>query len=716
MWGRIWMCLLVLVTCGCKSIPEDSYGVDRIRFRGMETLDPEALRACLATQERPRVTVSFGTSADPACGVPPFDGNRFSFDMWKKLRKGWPVYDSAVFDRDLQRIERWYHARGYYDSAVVATEFDPPAAATSDQVTVGADGEPPCEREDENQGCTVQIDVEIEEGKPVQVESIQFAGTSQLKPNIEARVKKAVALQVGSVFDEALYERSKREMRFELQQDGFTCGRVGGRVEIDRNAYKAFILFDVETGPECSLGEITVTGNGKLPADTILDVADLKTGQKFKASTLADAQRAVYALGALASVNVTDTPRVDGGGACTGIVDVNIAVEPGRPIRWGIGVGVQSGTISTLTLEQDTRISDVHLFGLFEHRNLVDSFRRLRIEDRPKVVAKDPFFGFAKAGFLLGNEVRVEYRRPAFLEPRTVAAMRFRHDWGPDPFELFRRHDLQMSGQLSRPFLNGRLLLSGGVNYDLYFVIDNDDARYPKSYRVFFFDERVTVDLRDDSRSPRKGGFFTVGSQQSPFQLDRSWNYVRVTPEVRAYAPLPLGSTLAFKFAIGAMFIFSVDKDRLDLTSQELGPQLYRLRSGGPTSHRGFFPGFLGDPGDVNSLTQDGQDARNDGGLRRWEASIEWRVPVTRNFAQVLFMDFGDVNRASQFRFDYLRAAAGFGFRYQTPIGPVRLDFGFLIPKWQIIGEPPQPPSFQIFRRIRGGVPGAISFTIGEAF
>ncbi len=120
-----------------------------------------------------------------------------------------------------------------------------------------------------------------------------------------------------------------------------------------------------------------------------MDVADLKTGDIFRLSDIADAQRAVYALGALASVDVTSTPRRDGEEQCTGVVDVNIAVEPGRNIRWGIGAGVQSGTIATLTLEQDTRISDVHLFGLFEHRNL-GGFRRLRIEDRPKIVATRP--------------------------------------------------------------------------------------------------------------------------------------------------------------------------------------------------------------------------------------------------------------------------------------------------------------------------------------
>lgn len=711
---RRCICVLLVLASGCKTIPEDAYGVDRLRFSGMEQLDPEALRACLATQERDRVTISFGTGADPQCGVPPFDGRRASFDLWKKLRKGWPTLDSAVFDRDLQRIERWYQARGYYDAAVVSTEFDPPSAAQNDRIVVPEGGEPPCERQGEGEGCKVQIGIEVEEGTPVLVKSITVAGHEGWDDDKRSRIEDAVELQIGAPFDEAIYERSKRAIVRELRNASYACGTASGRVEIDRDAKEAFVELYVEGGPTCQVGDVVVVGNRDLPAKTILAVADLRKGEAYSARSLAAAQRAVYALGALASVNVRPSPRRDENEECTGIVDVSIEVEPGREIRWGIGAGIQSGQIATLTLQADTRISDVHLFGLFEHRNFIGGFRRLRIEDRPKIVARDPFFRFGR-GFIFGNELRVGYRRPAFLEPRTTSAIEFRHDWGPDPFELFRRHDLQIRGTLSRPFYDGRLLLVGGLNYDTYITVDQD-PRYPSSYQVVFFDQQVVVDLRDDSRSPRAGFFFLVGAQESPAKLRRSWQYARVAPEVRGYAPLPLSSTLAFRFGIGAMFIFSRDENRLDLIGQALGPQNYRLRSGGPTTHRGFFGGFLGDPGSVNSLNREGFDARNDGGLRKWEAGVEWRVPVTQAFATAVFMDFGDVHRGETFRFNYIRAAAGFGFRYRTPVGPIRLDFGFLIPGWQVVGGQPPPNAFNIFRFIRGGVPGAIHFTIGEAF
>jgi hypothetical protein len=184
--------LLLVLAGGCKTIPEDAYGIDRIRFSGMEQLDPESLRACLASQERERVTIAFGTSADPACGVPPFDGRRVSFDLWKKLRKGWPTLDSAVFDRDVQRIERWYQARGYYDAAVVSTEFEPPSAAGNDRILVPEGSEAPCEREGEDEGCKLTIGIEVEEGEPVLVTEISVTGHEGWDDDKRKRIENAV--------------------------------------------------------------------------------------------------------------------------------------------------------------------------------------------------------------------------------------------------------------------------------------------------------------------------------------------------------------------------------------------------------------------------------------------------------------------------------------------------------------------------------------------
>jgi outer membrane protein insertion porin family len=56
----------------------------------------------------------------------------------------------------------------------------------------------------------------------------------------------------------------------------------------------------------------------------------------------------------------------------------------------------------------------------------------------------------------------------------------------------------------------------------------------------------------------------------------------------------------------------------------------------------------------------------------------ELRVPVWRDFGAVLFVDGGNVfRRVTEMTLGELRGSVGFGLRYVSPIGPIRVDLGF---------------------------------------
>jgi outer membrane protein insertion porin family/translocation and assembly module TamA len=173
--------------------------------------------------------------------------------------------------------------------------------------------------------------------------------------------------------------------------------------------------------------------------------------------------------------------------------------------------------------------------------------------------------------------------------------------------------------------------------------------------------------------------------------------------------------------------------------------------SGGPSSNRGFplrgiaphgFVPFLNPSTvgqqvalDCNPVTNPA--SQNDprcklpvGGFTQWEASAEVRFAVSGPFGAAIFCDAGDVSAHElDIRLAHLHLACGAGARYETPLGPIRLDIGYRIQPFQVLGYPDeaavrnadptegiQPRLFGRTGQYDSGIPVGISFGILESF
>jgi len=744
----------------------------------MRELSAESLRTCLVTEQRDKVTLGLGAIASPNCGEAPFDKKRWSARLFSLPWTRWPIYDEAVLKLDLERIERWYQARGFYGVRVMNVDIEPQGARAADV----------CKEKD----CTLDVTVHIDEGEPVKIRKLAVEVAGELTPELRESIEEALPLRKGDIFDEAEYDIAREALADVLRQEGYARAAVMGEVVINRGLLVADILLKVTPGPVCHFGEIRLESKGELPEEPVRAAALLSPGQLYEEDELQDAQRAIYALGAFSAVTVRGALD-EGDGPEIPIV---IELEPRREHQWQVGAGITSGQVSTGVAAQENLSVpqwDVHLLGSYENRNFFGGLRSFRIEERPRMLFTDQFPIVPESSPRFGNTITADFSQPGVIDGRTNLFLETRWDNGPDPFLLFFRNDAGVSLGLERGFFKQRLNARISLNQDVMQVSKRQPIREQvqeqletrwaegtpmamvgeevtddgailydpvSSYRLSFIEQRISLDLRDDAADPTKGAYFRVSAHEAVKIWDPSWNYIRLTPEARGYVPLGLGIVLAARFGIGWMKVLKFSSE-LDSQSQTLGAQTYRLRGGGANSVRGFLPGDLGDG--------------RTGGTHRWEASLELRIPLSKNFSIVGFGDVGDVNSGFDvirtyrgracpsdavegectmvdrdqnpltppggdgkeadelrtgkqlevtqqkheqgFRWTHLNTTVGGGLRYKTVIGPIRLDVGYR-PK-ALAGDEKKNEKLQQYDRSErqfSKFRGAVHITIGESF
>ncbi|HSN82735.1 MAG TPA: BamA/TamA family outer membrane protein [Polyangiales bacterium] len=668
MWKAPKLALFAIISwhaAGCATIPPDRYGINDVEISGAEQISEEELKICLSTREREHVDIVFGFNEAGKCGEPPFAEKSRRVELWPWPWADWPLLDLVALERDRERIERWYEARGFHAAEVVKIEVEPAQAAQDE--TIPPDEDPDCERRRRGQGCVAKVWFTVEEGPPTSIAEVDIEGTASISRETVERLHEANQLQPGDRFDEALFDESRARMREVFGTEGFALAEVRGVARVDASERKAWVSYSLEPGPKCVFGKVLVEGADYLPVEPITAATLIDPGDPYDLDDLRDAQRAVVGLGGIAAASVEPVLPREGN-----VIDVRVRVTPVRKQGFALGAGIQAGELETLTENISIPQWDVHLLGRYRHSNLFGGMRQLLIEERPRVIVQREFPRVTVPRF--GNDLRIGLRQPGFVEPRTALIVNAAHHYGPDPFDVFFRHRIDTELAVERDFWEGKLFARLGMGNSVFRVppgeLTFNGSAPPSNSVVTYFEQIVRLDFRDDIPRPHKGAMVSLAAQEAGYGLPSSWSYVRLVPEARFYVPLPARITIAARFALGMYFITSAYPN-LDALQQELGPRDFRLRGGGASSNRGFPPGRLGDG--------------LEGGTRRWLASIELRVPITKILSIAGFMDMGDVSREERFRFDYPQAASGFGLRFFTLVGVIRFDFAWKIPGLQVL-------------------------------
>ena len=193
------------------------------------------------------------------------------------------------------------------------------------------------------------------------------------------------------------------------------------------------------------------------------------------------------------------------------------------------------------------------------------------------------------------------------------------------------------------------------------------------------FGVNLVQDRRDNAADAHRGIFnsLDVGVAESDFGGNK--NFLRVLGRNSYYKTIFTNYVLASNTQFGVIVPFQTG----GIPHDEYIPLPERFFGGGDTSMRGFPQDQAG--------PRDPETGFPLGGNALFFHSTELRFPfIGSNMQGVLFHDFGNVfSGLSEFSFrvhqqnltdfDYMVHAAGFGIRYRTPVGPIRVDLAYSI-------------------------------------
>jgi outer membrane protein insertion porin family len=239
------------------------------------------------------------------------------------------------------------------------------------------------------------------------------------------------------------------------------------------------------------------------------------------------------------------------------------------------------------------------------------------------------------------------------------------------------------------------------------------DRLFPQ-VRLSAFSSSVIRDTRDDALGPSTGTLLGIDAHLAGRAIGSEVGFTKGFVHGFAFRRLPghRGIVLATGARLGLAAGFARDVAQVDengdpVVDEDGNPVIVRVDdlpaserffSGGDTTVRGWGLDQLGTPETIDA------NGFPVGGNAVLVLNVELRVPVWRDLGAVTFLDGGNVfRRIPDFDLGEIRGAVGFGLRYRSPIGPLRLDLGFKLDRRLL-------PNGQDER------PTALFVSLGEAF
>jgi translocation and assembly module TamA len=453
-----------------------------------------------------------------------------------------------------------------------------------------------------------------------------------------------LGLTPGAVARSGVVLQSERALVDEWRQQGYPKAGIAKRDAVANHPTSTLdVAIAAQPGRPAVYGPVTVTGTEDIDPGFTAYMTGIQPGAPYDPDDLVKAAQNLRRLQVFASQRIVEADAVTPEGTLP--LDVQVAER----LKRVVGAGGSYSTVDGLGVE-----------GYWEHRNLFGKAERLRIEGRVAGISSiDPTdFSYSAAA---------TFTKPGVLTPLTdltasLSAQR-------EVLDPYTDNTVRARIGLAHQFFEG---LNGTVSANIE-ATSIEDAPVEGEFLIASLPAELIWDKRDNALDPTTG--FTLTGRLEPFHEFQFGNTGLIS-EIEAtgyYALDPNGRfVIATRAAVGS--IAGVPEDEFPAN------RLFFLGGGG--SVRGYGFRNIGPEIDGDVV----------GGRSYVEGSLELRAKVTDTIGIVPFIDAGNAFLGSTPDFSQdIRFGAGIGLRYQTGLGPIRVDAA--VP----LNPGPDDPDFAIY-------------------
>lgn len=559
------------------------------------------------------------------------------------------AYREQVFERDIAAMSFYYGTLGY-----VRARFGKP------EVTVSPDKK------------WIYISFSVEEGDQYFVGKVDFSGDL-----LFTRQELISDLQLieGEVFNTDTLRRETLKYTDKYSDLGYAFANVVPQPNIHDDTKTVDVTFEVDRGERVFIGKITITGNTRTKDKVLRRELKIHEGELFSGTKKRESRENVMRLGFFDNVDFHQSTSKD----APNVVDIEIRVKERSTGQLVIGAGYASGDIGFTAQAQ---LSQNNFLG----NGQVASFSAQVLTGRKfyefNLSFQDPYVGYSN--WSLGGDL-YQLRRDVIA----VSSVK--------TFEETKTGTKVNLGHPILEFTNMFLSYKLENSYVPFGSIIDRSLIPPESVNgiTSSLTASVVYDKRDDRFDPRQGWYWNVSGEYAGLGGDR--RYLRSRANLKFFHPI----VWDFIFRLNSSFsnIAGVQGREVPINELFITGGLFSLRgydhlSIGPKRTLSTSDRVLSDPAQREKL--EGKEIVIGGHNEALvNAEIEFPILKEARIRGVLFFDAGNAYDGNLFKQrPTLFADIGYGFRWFTPIGPLRFEFGHPIvnpgaPKFYFTIGPP---------------------------